>query len=81
MAEWLRQGPAKPRTRVRFPASPPGGFNRCTADPRALLAIDESTSVDEQLGNLAGGIILGRIYAEVVRVVAEVDGNRTRRSG
>src|SRR3954452_13203942 len=43
MAEWLRQGPAKPCTRVRFPL-PPRGTAQCratqdsTGDWRSLVA-------------------------------------------
>jgi hypothetical protein len=41
MAEWLRQGPAKPCTRVRFPLPPLGAISSAGHAPRkkeALLA-------------------------------------------
>jgi 4-carboxymuconolactone decarboxylase len=33
VAEWLRQGPAKPCTWVRFPSSPPEDRDACGSDP------------------------------------------------
>src|SRR5580698_9624274 len=39
VAEWLRQGPAKPCTRVRFPSPPPSG-RRVTSAPMDTLGQD-----------------------------------------
>ena len=48
VAEWLRQGPAKPRTWVRFPPPPPGGVGEIRARPEAILATPSCVSSAEK---------------------------------
>ena len=42
VAEWLRQGPAKPRTWVRFPPPPRGGLGELRRDLRAEFTPPET---------------------------------------
>src|SRR5579863_4820538 len=60
VAEWLRQGPAKPCTRVRFPSPPPHSLVRgCWLLPERSALMLENVRIRRELSKVCGQVLSG----------------------